>query len=393
MKERINIKKNEPSAELRVKKGRDAGFVGIIVNLFLFVIKLVVGIMSGGVSVIADAINNLTDAGSSILVLLGYIISSKPADKEHPYGHARMEYLCGLFISIIVTVLGIELFISSIKAVFGGADAAEYSKVSVAIMAFAIVVKIALAVFYFHVGKKIESKTLRASAIDSVGDVCATSAVILGILLTPVIGPASDGIFGAVIAVYIFVMGVKLIVDSSSTLLGVSPDVELVKSIVAKLKGYDGVLGIHDLVIHNYGVDNYFVTVHVEMDASIDVMKSHDMIDNIEVDFKEQMGIHLVIHFDPVSVDDEKVNMLKNEVRGIIDEIASEFSSPISLHDFRVVFGHTHVNIIFDIAVTHELPLTNSETVEMIRENVKKKLGNEYNTVITVDRDYTTTRY
>ncbi len=393
MNDSTQVKNAPMGMDARAKIGRNAGIVGIGVNIFLFVIKLIAGIMSGGVSIIADAVNNLTDAASSILVLIGYVISVKPADREHPYGHARMEYLCSLFISMIIAVLGIELFISSVEAIVGGGEAAKYSALSVVIMVVAVVVKIALAIFYRSTGKKIDSKTLQASATDSIGDVCATVAVILGIALTPVIGPSCDGIFGALIAVYILVMGVKLIIDSSSTLIGVSPDVELVKKIVSKLKSYDGVLGIHDLVVHSYGVDNYFATVHVEMDASVDVMQSHDMIDNIEVDVKRDMGIHLVIHYDPITVNDERVNRLRSEVHDIVDGVAAEFSSPISFHDFRVVFGHTHVNIIFDLAITHEFPLSNIETVDMLRESIKKKLGGEYNAVITVDRDYTTTRY
>lgn len=385
--------KSALSVEARAKIGKNAGIVGIGVNLFLFAIKLLAGILSGAVSIIADAINNLTDAASSILVLVGYVISSKPADHEHPYGHARMEYLCSLFISTIVTVLGIELFISSVESILSEGEGATYSTLSIVIMAVAVLVKIGLAIFYRRVGKKIDSAALMASAADSIGDVCATLAVILGIALTPVIGPKSDGIFGALIAIYIFVMGVKLIIDASSTLIGTPPDVELIKSIVAKLKSYDGVLGIHDLVVHNYGVNTYFATVHIEMDADRDVIESHDLIDNIEVEVKEEMGIQLVIHYDPVSVNDERVNNLRSSVHDIIDGVAAEFSSPISFHDFRVVFGHTHVNIIFDIAITHQFPLSDIELVEMIRKSIKSKLGREYNTVITVDRDYTTTRY
>ncbi len=377
----------------RAKIGRRAGIVGIGVNIFLFVIKLVAGILSGGVSIIADAINNLTDAGSSIIVLIGYIIAAKPADREHPYGHARIEYLCSLFISIIVTFLGFELFRTSVESIVSGGEGAVFGTVSVAIMVVAILVKIFLAVYFHRVGNRIQSSSLKASAMDSIGDVCATTAVIVGMCLTPLIGNVADGIFGALIAVYIFIMGVRLIKESSDTLLGVAPDVELIKAIVGKLKSYEGVLGIHDLVVHNYGVDRFFASVHLEMDASCDVMKSHDIIDNIEVDFKEELGIHLVIHFDPIAVNDESVNELHNKIRGIVDSIAAEYSSPVSLHDFRVVYGVTHTNIIFDIAVTHELPLSNEEIVRMIREEVTKKLGKEYNVVITVDRDYTTTRY
>ncbi len=381
------------SEEARTKIGRKAGAIGICVNIFLFAIKLFAGIISGSVSMVADAVNNLTDAGSSILLLVGYVLSAKPADREHPYGHARMEYLCGLFISIIVTVLGIELFSSSVKSVFSPDKAAEYGVPAVVVMVLAIFIKIALTVFYNIVGKKIDSQNLKAAAVDSIGDVCATSAVILGMVLTPVLGAKTDGVFGAVIAVYIFVMGVKLVIESSNTILGKAPDVELVKKIISKIKSYDGVIGIHDLVIHNYGVDKYFASVHVEMDASRDVMESHDIIDNIEVDFKRDMGISLVIHLDPICINDERVIYLKNSVREILDEISGEFSSPISFHDFRAVFGVTHSNLIFDVAITDEFPLKDHELVDMIRIEIKKKLGGEFNSVITIDRDYTTNRY
>ena len=222
---------------------------------------------------------------------------------------------------------------------------------------------------------------------------CATVAVIAGMLLTPVIGPASDGIFGCIIAAYIFVMGIKLIMDSSNTLLGTAPDIELVKKIISRLKSYNGVLGIHDLVIHNYGADQYFVSVHVEMDAAQNILECHDIIDNIEADFRHDMGIQLVIHLDPIALNDEQSNDLKNKVREVVDEISAEFSSPISFHDFRAVFGVTHTNLIFDIALAHEFPLSNEELVDMLRTDIKKKFGEDYHAVITIDRDYMTKRY
>ncbi len=381
------------SQETKAKIGRNAGIIGIGVNLALFGFKLTAGLLSGSVSIIADAVNNLTDAGSSILVMLGYIIAAKPADREHPYGHARMEYLCGLFISILVTYLGIELFQSSLNSLLHSTEAAAYSVISVVIMATALIAKLMLAVFYRRTAKRISSESLRASAMDSIGDVCATGAVLLGMALTPVFGAKIDGIFGCVIAVYIFIMGVKLILESSNILLGQAPDVELVKDIVAKLKSYDGVLGIHDLVIHNYGADRCFASVHVEVDADRDVLESHDMIDRIEVDIHEQLGISLVVHLDPITINDHRVNELHMTVHEIIDGIAAQYSSPISMHDFRAVFGKTHTNIIFDLAVTSEFPLNNDELVNTIRGEVAQKIGSDYNAVITIDRDYTTTRY
>lgn len=389
----MNQKSTEITAENRARAGRNAGIVGICVNIALFAVKFLTGIVSGSVSIIADAVNNLTDAGSSIIVMVGYIVAAKPADKEHPYGHARMEYLCSLFISIIVTVLGLELLGSSLESLISQKQAAEYGVASIIIMCVAVVVKIVLAIYYRIVGRRIDSDALKASAADSIGDVCATSAVILGIILTPVIGAIADSIFGLLIALYILVMGIKLIRDACDTILGTPPDTELVKTIITKLRSYDGVLGIHDLVIHSYGVDQFFATAHVEVDADRDVMESHDMIDNMEVDFKRDLGIQMVIHLDPVALHDERTNDIRNKVRSVLDELAAEYSCPMSMHDFRAVFGVTHTNLIFDIAISNDAPLKNDEIVEMIRSDIHKKCGEEYNTVITIDRDYTTTRY
>ena len=389
----IIIQKNESQPTERAKIGRNAGIVGICVNIILFAVKLIAGILSGSVSIIADAVNNLTDAGSSVIVLVGYVISAKPADKEHPYGHARMEYLCSLFISVIVTVLGIELLTSSVKTIMSADTVKEYSTVSIVIMASAIIGKLGLALYYRTVGKKIGSEALAASAADSIGDVFATSAVMIGIFLSPVIGPKTDGIFGAAIALYILVMGIKLIIESSNPLIGTAPDIELVKNIVAKLKSYDGVLGIHDLVIHSYGFDRFFASVHLEMDSDCDVMESHDIIDNIEAEFRQYMGIELVIHYDPITLNDERVSSVRLKVYEIIEGIASGFSAPLSMHDFRIVFGVSHTNIIFDLALSHDFPLNNDELVDMIRSEIKEKIGKDYNAVITIDRDYTTTRY
>ncbi len=376
----------------KFRLGRIAGIIGIAVNILLFAVKLTAGLVTGSMSIVADAVNNITDAASSILVLLGYVFAAKPADKRHPYGHARMEHLCSLMISIVVTVLGIELFTSSIDALREG-EGAVFSPLAIGIMGFSILVKIALAVFYSRIGRKIESSSLRASAMDSIGDVCATGAVIAGMLLTPVFGPKTDAVFGMLIAAYIFVMGVRLILDGVNVLLGEAPDVELVRKIVGKLKSYDGVLGIHDLVIHNYGLDKYFATVHVEMDARRDVLESHEIIDKMEADMNRDMGIQLVIHLDPICLSDERINHLRSMVQTITSEIASEYSSPLSMHDFRAVFGPTCTNLIFDIAATDDMPLDNVELVDAIRAEIRRRCGERYHAAITIDRDYTSSRY
>lgn len=377
----------------RFSAGRKAGIVGICVNVFLFALKLVGGLVSGSVAVIADAVNNITDAASSILVLLGYVFAAKPPDKEHPYGHARMESLCSLVIAILVTVLGIELFTGSVEDLFGTTDPADISPLVIGIMIGSVVIKTALAFFYHAVGKRIDSASLRASAMDSIGDVCASTAVIVGMLLTPVTGPKTDAVLGCGIAVYIFVMGVKLILEGVNTILGAPPDKELVKEIIGRLRSYEGVIGIHDLVLHNYGPDRYFASVHLEMDADQDIMVSHDIIDNIEADFAKDGNMHLVIHLDPVKTSDPALLELRGQVQDVVAEIAGEYGSPVSMHDFRAVFGITHTNLIFDIAATLDMPLTDDELVGAVRDEIRRRMGEGYNAVITVDREYTSQRF
>lgn len=376
----------------RLSKGKTCGIVGICANVLLFIIKVTIGIISGSIAVIADAINNLSDAGSSVFLFVGYHLSGKPADREHPYGHARMEYLCGLFISVIITVLGVEILRDSLSKLFTGTEGASFDLISVIVMAVTMAAKAALAIYYGSVAKKIGSDALRASAIDSIGDIFATGAVVAGMLISPYTGRYTDAILGGAIAIYIIVLGINLVRESSDTLIGKAPDREIINSIVKKIRSYEGVLGIHDLVIHSYGAGRIFATVHVEVDAAGDVMVSHDLCDNIENDFRADGNIDLVIHMDPVQHSDPRVNALRAEISEIISHIAAEQGSPASMHDFRAVFGVTHSNLIFDIAVTDEFPLSDRDLCEYIEKEIKK-LNPTFNTVITVDRDYTTNRF
>ena len=376
----------------RLGAGRAAGIVGIVSNIVLFAVKVAIGIITGSVSVVADAINNLSDAGSSLFVFVGYHIAGKPADKEHPYGHARMEYLCGLFISVIITVLGVELLRDSVEKLLSGGGNAEFSAVSVTVMALTMAVKAGMAVYYRIMANKIDSQALRASSMDSLGDIFATGAVVFGMLISRYTGPLTDSVLGCVIAIYIIVMGIKLVKDSSETLIGVAPDAKFTAEVAREIRSYEGVIGIHDLVVHSYGADRYFISAHAEVDADADIMQSHDVIDNIENDFRTKHGIDLVIHMDPVQHSDPKVNEIRGQISEIVSRISAENSSPASMHDFRVVFGVTHSNLIFDIAVSDDFPLEDEALCREIAEEVKK-LDPGYNTVITVDRDYQTSRF
>ncbi len=383
---------DKENTEVRVRIGRFAGFVGIVANAILFAVKLVFGLIFGSISIIADSLNNLSDSGSNILTVVGYTISGKPADKDHPYGHARMEYLCSLFISIIITFLGFEMLSTSISKLTGEAEAQSYNLVSIIVMASTVIVKIIVAILNFKLGKHIDSRALRATAIDSISDVVATAAVVVGMIITPYTGPYTDGVIGILISVYIMVMGIKLVAESSNTLIGEAPDKELTHSIIQKIMSYDGVLGIHDLVIHSYGANRCFATVHVEIDADGDIMESHDLIDNIEADFLKNENINLVIHMDPISVSDPETNDLRLKCLDIINQLSEEYSHPMSMHDFRIVKGVTHTNVLFDISITDEMVLTNNEISSILSKRIKD-INPLYNLVLTIDRDYYSERY
>ena len=383
---------NDPqNPQTRIRVGRFSGFIGIFANLILFAVKLVCGLLTGSISIIADSLNNLSDSGSNILTVVGYTLTGKPADKDHPYGHARMEYLCSLFISIIIAFLGFEMLTSSINKLINKESAEPYSLTLIIIIASTILVKIIIAILNFRLGKHINSQALKASAIDAIGDVIATSAVVIGMVLTPYTGPYTDGIVGILIAIYIIVMGVKLVIESSNTLLGKAPNKEFVFDVASKIRAYDGVLGIHDMVVHSYGEDKTFITAHVEVDADANVIESHDLIDRIEADFLKD-GINLVIHMDPISVSDPETNDLRNKCMLITAELSNEYSMPISLHDFRIVKGITHTNIIFDVTISNDFPISNMELCDVITARIKQ-INPLYNLVLTIDRDYFSERY
>ncbi len=379
--------------EVRVRVGRFAGFIGIILNVLLFACKLVLGLLSGGTSIIADSLNNLTDAGSNVLTVAGYTMTGKPADKDHPYGHARMEYLASLFISVIVMVIGFEMLITSVEKIITPTVTERYDTIAIIIIASTILVKLVMSLFFRKLGRHIDSSTLKASFADSISDVIATSAVVVGMLLTPITGPLTDGIVGVLISIYILVMGIKLVIESSNTLIGKAPDAEFIASINRKIRSYEGVLGIHDLVVHSYGAGKTFVSAHVEVDSETDILVSHDMVDAIESDVLKEMGINLVIHMDPICTTDPETNLLREKISKILSDIASEYTSPISMHDFRVVKGYcSQTKILFDINISSEMPLTNEQLYREISEEIKK-INPLCILILTVDRDYFSQRY
>ncbi len=372
---------DEPS--VREKSGRVAGLVGIVTNLLLFAIKLVAGFISGSVAVMADAVNNLTDSGSSIVMLVGFKLAGKPADEKHPFGHARIEYLSGVIVSFIVLFLGVELGMTSIEKIISP-EAAEFNALTITVLVASILIKLWQCFFYRSVGKTIHSDTVFATSSDSRNDVIATSVVLLGAVITQLTNLNLDGFLGLAVAAFIVVSGVKLIMETGNPLLGMAPDENLVKTIYEKILSYEGIFGIHDLTVHNYGEGKCFASVHCEVPAERDILISHDIIDNIERDFQRDLGIHLVIHLDPVVTEDERTNKLRDQVRKLLRVVYPQ----ASVHDFRVVWGVTHSNVVFDIAVPFSLKETDQQIKERVDQAIKT-LDPDYRTVVTVDREST----
>ena len=367
---------------VRARYGTFAGAVGIVTNLLVSIAKLTVGILAASVSVIADAANNLTDAASSVVTLVGFKLSGKPADREHPYGHARIEYLTGLIISFFVCILGVTFFKESITKIFSPAES-DFSTVALAVLGVSVAAKLWQGFFYRTLSKKIASESLKASAQDSFNDVIATTAVFAGALITKLTSLNLDGYIGCAIAVFILVSGIKLVIETSSPLLGVPPEESTVKALTEKILSYEGVIGVHDMIIHSYGANRIFCSAHVEVPAETDVMTSHDLIDNIEEDVFAEMSIQLVIHLDPVTTGNARIDGMKKT----LTEILNTLSEGLHFHDFRAVFGITHDNIIFDIVLPMEFRMSDGEVIERVTSDFAKSYPKAI-CKIRIDRDF-----
>jgi len=381
---RIFVRNHERTSNMKVREeyGKFAGLTGIATNFLLFFIKIIAGLMTGSIAVIADAVNNLTDTGSSLVTWAGFKISAKPADADHPYGHARMEYVSGLAVSIIVLFLGVQLLITSVGKILHPEEI-DFTLSSLGILVIAIILKLWQYMFYRKISRLIDSSALLATSADSRNDVFATSAVLASALLNRMAGLNLDGYLGAAVSVFIIISGIQLIIGTISPLLGNPPSRETVREIYDRILSYDGIIGLHDLSVHNYGVGRCYASVHCEVPAEQDIMVSHDIIDNIERDFKEEMDIQLVIHLDPVVMNDDRTNRLKEDVAALVGEISPE----LRIHDFRAVWSVTHTNIIFDVVVPFEFKMSDEQLKRTIMAAVKD-LNPSYGAVITIDHDY-----
>lgn len=372
---------DDPS--VREQYGKVAGATGVVTNLLLAVMKLVTGLLFNSIAIMADAVNNFSDSASSLVTLIGFKLSGKPADAKHPYGHARIEYISGMIVSFIVVMLGFQLAQSSVEKIITPEESA-FTWVTILILVISIGAKFWQGFFYRKIGKTISSTTLKAASADSLNDVLATSAVLIGILITLFTGINLDGWMGLAVALFIIVSGVRLVIETSQPLLGMAPSQELVNSVYSKILSYDGIIALHDLEVHSYGEGRIFASVHCEVDADEDIMVSHDIIDNIERDFLQDMDIHLVIHLDPIQIHDEKTQQLFHQVKKLIADLSPDYS----IHDFRVVWGTTHSNLIFDVVVPFGNPESDTMVVQSIQKAVWEKLGKSFYTVVTVDHNY-----
>lgn len=365
---------------VRRQYGRLGSIVGILVNLLLSAGKLAAGVLSGSVAITADGVNNLSDAGSSLISLVSFRLAARPADEEHPFGHARIEYLSSMAVAVLILFLGVELLQSSLKKIFFPEDFL-FSWPAVWVLILSILAKLWLYHFARGLGRRIDSQLMAAAAADSLSDVLATGAVLVSALISPLLGFSLDGWMGALVAAFILRAGAGIIREGMDKLLGEAPTGELVAEIEGFVRSYDGVVDCHDLVVHSYGPGRCFATVHAEVPASRDIMASHDVIDNIERDILREKGIHLVIHMDPIVTDDAEVERRRRLVREVLDGIGEE----LTFHDFRMVAGPSHTNLIFDVCAPFRFPLTDGELCRVIQERVKERERSLF-TVVTVDR-------
>lgn len=372
--------KNTEDPAVRDKCGRVAGAVGIVTNFLLFLMKIIVGTVFHSVSVTADAVNNLTDSGSSVVTLIGFKMASKPADEKHPFGHARIEYLSGVIVSFIVIFLGLQLGMSSIEKILTPEENA-LTPVALVVLVISILAKLWQCLFYRKVGRMIKSESVEATSKDSRNDVIATSVVLLGAVITMLTGVNLDGYMGAAVALFIVFSGVQLTISTADPLLGQAPEGELVQTITEKMLSYPGIIGMHDLAVHNYGVGRCFAAAHCEVDAKNDILVSHDLIDNIERDFSRDLGIHMVIHLDPVIVGDARTDALHCKVQSLVTALYPT----VTIHDFRVIWGVTHSNIVFDAAVPFAVKDSDAVITQKLEAEIQK-LDPDYRTVVTIDR-------
>jgi cation diffusion facilitator family transporter len=384
---KIFIKHSDDKKEERQAYGMLCGVVGILLNLLLFAGKFLAGTLSNSIAITADAVNNLSDAGSSIVTLAGFKLAGAKPDPEHPFGHGRMEYLSGLAVSAAILIMAYELIRDSITKIIRPEET-EFSALIACILIASILVKIYMASYNNGIGKKIDSAAMRATAIDSLSDTCATTVVLVASVVGHYTGLHIDGWCGVLVGLFIFYAGINAAKETLNPLLGQPPEEELVEQIKSIVMAHKPICGIHDLIVHDYGPGRQMITLHAEVPCEGNMLEIHEVIDSAENELREQIGCDATIHMDPIVTSDEHIRELKEEVTHIVKGIDPE----ISLHDFRVVAGPTHTNVLFDVLVPFKFRIADDDLIKQISEQIKQQMGEQYDVIMKVDKAYAKSR-
>lgn len=355
---------------------------GIGFNVLLFAGKLIAGMLSGSVAIVSDAFNNLSDAGSSIISLVGFKLSSKKSDPQHPFGHGRLEYISGLCVSFLIILMGVELGKASIEKIIEPAQV-KFSLLTAAILAASILVKLYMALYNSRIGKRLNAVTMKAMAKDSLSDAVATSVVLMSMIVAKLADIAIDGYCGVVVAAFILFTGITAARDTISPLLGQKPDSEFIEEVMRIVNAHKEIIGTHDLVVHDYGPGRLMITLHAEVDADMDILVAHDAVDNIENELREKLGCSAVVHMDPIVTDDVETNATREEIKRVVSNIDSR----MTIHDFRMVPGPTHTNVIFDVAVPFDTDLDDDELRKILGARIRD-VDSKLNAVIEIDKCY-----
>jgi len=380
---KLFIKNHTNTKDSKVKKryGLLASIIGIILNLVLFAIKIIVALISKSVSIISDAFNNLSDASSSVITLIGFKMSSKPADKEHPYGHQRIEYICAFIISIIILYIGIELGVSSFKKIINPSKF-EFNYVMLMILLVTIVIKLWMGLFYKKTSKKINSLSLKASSKDSINDVITTSIIVIGLFIGKLININVDGYLGVLVCIYIIISAISLIKETINKLIGGTPDTELIENIKKDIIKNEKILDIHDVLYHYYGAGEIYVSLHAEVDSSMSLIEAHNVVDELEKRIKKDYNVELVIHIDPILLNDELLTHIHDELKPIIKNI----DKVLSFHELKVKNKKDKIIIYFDLDVPYGFELSNEELYNLINKKLKE-ININYRASITFDKN------
>lgn len=376
------ISEDQSKDKKRQQYGRLSSIVGIVVNVFLAVAKIIIGLLVGSIAILGDGINNLFDSGSAVISLVTFHIVSKPADSDHPFGHARFEYISSSVVAMLIVYVSITLFMESIDKIMNPTVTIS-NLATILLLVFSIVIKLWLYLFYRKIGKKINSELLLANATDSISDVMATTGILIALVISPFIGMNLDGPMGIFIAVIIFKSGIDILISTYNHLMGRPPVKREVDYLEERFRSFDGILGLHDMIIHDYGPGNKFVTVHLEVDASLSMMDAHQLVDYVERVIEEEDGYKLTIHIDPIKLDDPETDRVRKRIKELVKDIQPNYS----IHDFRLIHENNNTLLNFDVLIPGDDQVDEEELLEKITSKVHE-INNEIHLVVEIDRDY-----